>query len=101
MGRVNAEEEPDGSGNKKADEDGPDLYGRWESDDEGDDLRRTHSGYHADDAANQGHRGRLDQELQKDVFSACAEGLADADLAGALGDGYKHDVHDDDAADNE
>ena len=32
---------------------------------------------------------------------AGAEGFADADLAGALGDADEHDVHDDDAADDE
>jgi hypothetical protein len=37
-------------------------------------------------------------ELGEDVAPACAERFADADLAGALGHGHQHDVHDDDAA---
>ncbi len=35
---------------------------------------------------DEGHGGGLDEELQQDVFAARAEGLADADFAGALGD---------------
>ena len=55
----------------------------------------------ADDAAEQRHGGRFDEELQQDVVAARAERLADADFAGALGDGDEHDVHDDDAADDQ
>src|SRR4029077_14542748 len=51
--------------------------------------------------ANGGHRGGFNQELQQDVAAARANGFADAALAGSLGDGHQHDVHDDDAADDQ
>src|SRR5688500_4626773 len=55
----------------------------------------------AEQAAGQAdHRG-LDQELEGDVFLLGPQGAADADLAGALGDGGQHDVHDADAADQQ
>ena len=41
---------------------------------------------------------RLDQELAQDVAAAGAQGLADPDLADALGDRDQHDVHDHDPA---
>ena len=44
---------------------------------------------------------RLDQELPPDVSPGGAEGLADADLAGALVHRHQHDVHDDDATDHD
>ena len=53
------------------------------------------------DSAQQAERQRLDQELHQDVAPGGAERLADADLAGALGDRHQHDVHDPDAADQQ
>jgi hypothetical protein len=44
---------------------------------------------------------RLREELEEDVAAARAEGLFDADLAGALLDGDQHDVHEADAGDAE
>ena len=52
-------------------------------------------------AAEEAQGERLDQELQQDVAPGGAERLADADLAGALGDRDQHDVHDPDAADHQ
>ena len=52
-------------------------------------------------ASEQGHGGRFDEELQQDVLTARAERLAHADFAGAFGDRDQHDVHDDDAADDQ
>ena len=43
----------------------------------------------------------FEEELQEDVSAAGADGHADADLAGPLGDADEHDVHDADAADEE
>ena len=43
----------------------------------------------------------FDEELAADVACGGAESFADADLAGALGDGDEHDVHDADAAERE
>jgi len=56
------------------------------------------TGEEADAAADEGDDGGLGEELAADVASGGAEGFADADLAGALGDGDEHDVHDADAA---
>jgi hypothetical protein len=49
-------------------------------------------------AAQQSHGGGFDQELQHDIVAPRAQRLANADLAGALGDRDQHDVHDDHAA---
>ncbi len=57
------------------------------------------SGNHdADHAAHRGQHHRLDQELQQHFAFQRADGQAQADLAGALGDANQHDVHDADAA---
>ena len=64
-------------------------------------LQRVHeqrAQRQADQAAQAGDDDCLDQELQENVAPLGAHGLADADLARALGDGYEHDVHDADAA---
>ena len=53
------------------------------------------------DAADAGERDGLDEELEQHLAGAGADGEADADLAGALGDGDEHDVHDADAADEQ
>src|ERR1041385_1960412 len=52
-------------------------------------------------SAGAGTRGGLDEELGEDVLLLGANGLADADLPGALGYGDQHDVHNPDAADQE
>jgi hypothetical protein len=52
-------------------------------------------------AADDAEHHRLDQELREDVEAAGADGLANADLAGALGHRDEHDVHDPNAADDE
>ena len=46
------------------------------------------------------HHG-LGEELKQDVETAGANGHADADFAGPLGDGDEHDVHDANTADDE
>src|ERR1700761_5079350 len=56
---------------------------------------------HADGAGHEGEDQAFKKELREDVAAARAEGFEDADLAGALGDGDEHDVHDADAADGE
>ena len=55
----------------------------------------------AEQAADAGEHDGLDQELLGDVAPLGAQGAADADLAGPLGDGRQHDVHDADAADQQ
>jgi len=56
---------------------------------------------YAHSAAGEGHQHGFNEDLQHDVEAPGAEGFADADFAGALGDADEHDVHDDDAADDE
>ena len=36
---------------------------------------------------------RFDEKLHDDAPALCADGFADADLSGALGDGDQHDMH--------
>ena len=52
----------------------------------------------ADEAADGREDDGLDEELADYLRAAGAYGSADADLAGAFGDGGEHDVHDADAA---
>jgi hypothetical protein len=61
--------------------------------DEGDD--------HAGGSGEEGEDEAFDEELGEDVAAPGAEGLHEADLSGALGDGDQHDVHDADTADGE
>src|SRR5260370_570162 len=62
---------------------------------EGDGGRREGKREHP---AKQTDPRRLEQELQKNGAPPCPERLAQPDLAGALGHGDEHDVHDPDAA---
>ena len=55
----------------------------------------------ADDAAEHRERDRLGEDLPQDVAPPRAERLAQPDLARALAHRHQHDVHDDDAADDE
>ena len=78
-----------------ADADGvadPPRAGRW---------RRTMPSRAPERAAEQTEHGGLDQELAADQARRGAQGLAQADLADAFGDGHQHDVHDPDAADQQ
>src|SRR5215469_5512652 len=52
----------------------------------------------SDDAAGSGEGHRLQEELPGDVAVFGADGLANADLAGAFGDADEHDIHDPDTA---
>ena len=53
------------------------------------------------EAAHAGKRHCFHQELQHHLPRPRADGHADTDLAGALGHGNEHDVHDADAADEQ
>jgi hypothetical protein len=55
----------------------------------------------ADRAAEEAEHDGFDEELEEDGGGSGADGLAEADLAGAFGDGDEHDVHDADATDEE
>ena len=52
----------------------------------------------AEQAAETADQDGFEQKLAQDISIAGADGLAHADLAGALGDRDQHDVHDADAA---
>ena len=55
----------------------------------------------AHDAAHDAENHGFEEELQKDVAAAGANGFADTDFACAFGDGDEHDIHDADAANDE
>src|SRR5258707_15022276 len=57
--------------------------------------------HHADYTAGGGQHRGFGHELQQDVFFAGAEGAADADLAGRLGDTGQHDIYDEESADDQ
>src|SRR5208283_231699 len=54
-----------------------------------------------DETAGGGENGGFGHELKEDVLLPGAEGTTEADLSRAFGDAGEHDVHDDDAADDE
>ena len=64
----------------------------------GDKLRHANAGGHAQNAPKAGEHRRLGEELPQDAALLGADGLFQANLPGALGDGYQHDVHHADAA---
>ena len=66
-----------------------------------DELRDREPDHDAEQAADAGEHHGLDQELLGDVAALGPQGPADPDLAGPLGHGRQHDVHDADAADQE
>src|SRR6185312_9768113 len=53
------------------------------------------------DAANAGEEDGFDQKLHEDVAATGADGHANADFAGPLGDADEHDVHDPHATDDQ
>lgn len=55
----------------------------------------------AHDAANETENDGLEEELEENIARRGADGFTDADFAGALRDGDKHDIHDADAANDE
>src|SRR5699024_2153009 len=52
----------------------------------------------AEQSADAADHGCFNQKLDNDASALGADGLADADLPGALGDGDQHNVHNADAA---
>ena len=96
VGGVEPEEHPDGHGHHERLDDRGRGHDRLDADDtEPAPIRPTTT---PGDAAQQRQHHRLGQELAQDGAPGRADGLADADLAGAFGDGDQHDVHDPDAA---
>ena len=58
----------------------------------GDHVAHTHAEQDAEDAAEHADDDHFDEELRPDGLGRSAEGLAQADFAGTLGDGDQHDV---------
>ena len=65
------------------------------------DERCAASDEHAYQSACDADEDGFDEELGQDVHAPCADRHAQADFAGALGDGDVHDIHDADAAHHE
>ena len=72
--------------------------GRESGDQEVDARHDDESDDDADESAEETQQYGFDQELLQDVLIGRADGLAQADLARALGNGDEHDVHDADAS---
>src|SRR5262245_56527145 len=97
-----AEDESDKDRDGHPAHDGPERDRGGELGQEEQDHVADHEGEdHAQDTAEGSQRHGLEQELADDVAFAGADGLADADLAGAFGDADEHDVHHADAADQQ
>src|SRR3984957_2995530 len=83
----NAKDEAYAHGYREADDHGPGRNHR---------PKGTHDGaadQNADKSAGAGQRHGFKQKLPGNIFSACADGLADAYFASALGDRDQHDIH--------
>lgn len=100
-GGIDAEDNSGEAGDSEGEEDGPGGDDGFHLGEVGDADRDEDAEEDSDDPAADGEDDGLDEELDDDVFSLRSEGAADADLAGALGDGGEHDIHDTDAADEE
>ncbi len=76
-----------------------DMWCEWrnERDEEGEDVTENEAHKTANYAKNDG----FEEELEEDVACACADCLADTNLAGALRNGDEHDIHDADTTDDE
>src|SRR5215831_14134566 len=99
VGGVDPEEQAYGHGHAEGEQDGErDDHGLDADDPE---AAAADAGGDADGAAERGQQHGLDQKLAEDVGALGADGLADADLTGSLGDGDEHDVHHPDPADQE
>src|ERR1039458_3458057 len=101
MRGVDAEEKTDAGGDEQTDQNRPEFNLRGEGDDQGNDFGQADAGDYADHASRQGHGCGLDEKLKQNIIAACAQRLAHADLPGAFGDGNQHDVHDDNAANDQ
>src|SRR5688572_23849677 len=100
-GGVGAEDDADEGADEEA-KNGPvdgDFGGHFEE--IGSDIAGGDAYDDADDAADFAEDDGFEDELCHDVALFGADGAADANLAGALGDGDEHDVHDADAGSEE
>ena len=79
----------------------PNAEEQWEANRQSDQPGSAESRQHSEGAADCGHHHSFDQKLRQDVFAARAHGFANADLFRAFSHRDQHDVHDNDAADNQ
>src|SRR5687767_3481630 len=100
-GRVRAEEQADGSRNAHAEKNRPQFQRRRQRRQGGEEHRQREPEEGADDAAESRQRNRLGEHLRHDVAALRAERLPQADLTRPFTDDHQHDVHDDDAADQQ
>ena len=99
--RVEPEEQADRCGNAEAERDRPPLHGRRQWRHFADQERKSEPEDDPDDPAKHRQRHRFGEDLPDDVAATGAERLPQSDLARAFGDDHQHDVHDDDAADDQ
>src|SRR5271170_1294440 len=92
-GRPDAEDQADADRDREADDDGPGGYDGFQRTDHGNQEDDGAADDDADDAAGSSERHSFEEELPGDIAAARADGFAHADFAGALGDGYQHDIH--------
>ena len=97
-GRVVAEDDAHRHGDDKRGQDGVDGHFRGPVEEGGDQERYAPSQEDAGNPAAEAEQDGLHQELPQDVTAPGADGHAQADLPGALGDRHQHDVHDAHAA---
>ena len=100
-GGVKAEDEANGGSESGCKQHGQGIDDQFEIQSFGGGQGHEHAEDNAQETAQQAEGDRFEQELGQDVPFERADGLADADLAGALGDADQHDVHDADAADKQ
>src|SRR5215210_4713210 len=98
---VDAREQPDAARDADRQHDVDERHRHRPADEDGDEPRHPDRQQEAEDAAARRQERRLDEELQKHLLARRAQSLAQPDLEGALGHRDEHDVHHDDAADEE
>src|ERR1035437_10208702 len=99
IGGIDAEEEADGDAEAEREEHRVELHDRLHADDL--EAAAEEPGRDAENPADDRQQNGLGEELGEDVAASRTDRLADADLAGSLGDADKHDVHHADAADEQ
>src|SRR5713101_7331872 len=96
---VDAEHDADDHAHAQRQDHGPQRHARRQRGGDLDQRGEGSSGEQTGAAAQHREHDRLGQELAPDVASRGPERLTDPDLPRALRDAHHHDVHDDDAAD--
>src|SRR5208282_4885895 len=99
--RIVAEENPDRGRKHESAHDSVDREQRWPSRKGRDALGSGDAAQNARHAADRAEQHRLDQELQQDVRSLCADRHPNADFAGALRHRHEQDIHYSDSTDEQ